>query len=278
MKPKNYKTFEQVFAEIDLAKENNEIIHTELPILDSELDGGFFRKEMIILGAASGVGKSILAAQFSLAAVRQGYKVGYFSLEISNEMIVSRLLGAIGNIKPVKIRMGYLTGAEETVNEVSKTKLLAYNDFFHFYDNFYSLDSIIKEIKLNQFDFVVVDFIQNIMLQGDEYTRLSAAALQFQKLAKETNSCILVCSQMSNAAVKEGSKQVLEYKGSGSIATVCDLGFVITKTEWTPEKMLNNIVLTLKKNRRGISGQNFELEMQLPGGHIKEAKISTIMT
>jgi hypothetical protein len=110
----------------------------------------------------------------------------------------------------------------------------------------------------------VVDFIQNVLTKGkDEYSSMTLAALQFQKIAKKYNCCIVVVSQLSNGAAKNGN---LEYKGSGGIAMVADLGFFIIRKE----NDHNGIYLQLKKNRRGISGMIFDLVFQTPGGKICE--------
>jgi len=142
------------------------------------------------------------------------------------------------------------------------------NENMNFYDDVYEFEKIKKEIIDNKFDFIVVDFIQNVIGKGkDEYSMLSTIALQFQKLAKECNCCILVLSQLSNSANKTG---VVEYKGSGSIATVCDLGFFIERKVDDQNRQLNDeFEISLKKNRRGISGYSFGFKFIQPGGRIQ---------
>lgn len=102
----------------------------------------------------------------------------------------------------------------------------------------------------------------------DEYTRLSYVALEFQKLAKQTNSTILVLSQLSNMVAREKNTAIVEYKGSGSIATVADLGFFIQRGDY--ELNPDQLNLFLRKNRRGISGLEFNLAFTRPGGLIYE--------
>ena len=87
----------------------------------------------------------------------------------------------------------------------------------------------------------------------DEYSRLSLISLRLQKLAKEKNCCILVLSQLSNTIAKNINNSQLEYKGSGSIATVCDLGFFLER-----EFDLDKLILSLRKNRRGVSKMRWE--------------------
>jgi replicative DNA helicase len=110
---------------------------------------------------------------------------------------------------------------------------------------------------------VVVDFIQNVIEKGDEYEKLSKVSLELQKIAKEKNCCIIVLSQLSNNAYKTNA---MEYKGSGSIATVCDLGIFVVRDVETMDKM----ILTVKKNRRGRSNIEVVLQSIYPGGKIVE--------
>ncbi len=128
------------------------------------------------------------------------------------------------------------------------------------------------EILQNKYEFVVIDFIQNIISgQSEEYERLSSVALQLQKLAKETNACIVILSQLSNEAAR---RDAMEYKGSGSILTVCDLGFFLKREAPIQGKdgfvFDNDVQLILRKNRRGISGKTFEFRFSQPGGALSE--------
>lgn len=260
----------EVIEKIELNKADQEFLPTGFKTLDRFLDGGFLRKELIVLGGFTGVGKSFFAGQIFYSIARSGFKTGYFSLEISNEMVVSRLIGAISNIKPTRIMTGYLDKNEFEKKSSARGKLLASEDYMEFYDDLYGLDEIKKKILEDGLEFVIVDFVQNIFVKGmnEEYTRLNHITLDLQKFAKENNCCIVILSQLSNQKGREGSKGNIEYKGSGSIATVCDLGFFIERAEITGDK--NYVNLVLKKNRRGISGMVFEFEFKHPGGWISE--------
>lgn len=266
-----------IIQSIEENKKNLEFLPTGFSILDKQLDGGFMKKELVILGAFTGIGKSIFGGQLLYQVAKAGFKTAYFSLEISNEMIVSRLIGQIANIKPTRIMAGLLDVDEFDAKAQAKAKITAYNDNMFFTDELYLMGEIDKAIKEGGYEFVVIDFIQNIQLANnmDEYARLSFLSIQLQKLAKETNCCIMVLSQLSNKVGREGSK-IIEYKGSGAIAMVADLGFILRREEI---QSLNEnkqpigrqmVRLELMKNRRGISGQNFNYNFIHPGGLLEE--------
>lgn len=258
----------EIISKIDESKKDLEFLKTGFTNLDIALDGGFMKKEFIVLGGSTGIGKSYISGQLQYNIACQGFNTAYFSLEISNEMVVSRLLGSIANIKSTQIITGKLRPEDQQKRINAKAKLLSVEDFMTFYDDMYEFDEICAEIKKNKFDFVIIDFIQNVYIKGmDEFAKLTYVSLYLQKLAKEMNCCVLVLSQLSNSVSREGNGSTLEYKGSGAIATACDLGFFVVRPdiELAPDRL----DLMLRKNRRGTSGIKFEFTFTSPGGWIK---------
>lgn len=263
-----------VLQRIKDSQKEHEVMPTGFGKLDGVLDGGFFKKELVVIGAPPGSGKSQLAGQILLTIAEQGFKTAYFSLEISNEMVLSRMLGVKCGIKPSVLCYGGLSNQEIELKLKAEASIISLGDLINFHDDKYLLSELMKEIKTNDFEFVVIDFAQNIMDHAlDEYSRTSKVAIEFQKLAKEKDCGILVLSQLSNTAAKEGNRSKnLEYKGSGSLAMVCDLGFLLERNEVPDSDYDPNdgTILTLKKNRRGVSGLTLYLGYQYPGGLIYE--------
>lgn len=257
------RTIDEIIQQIEDEKGKIEFLPTGFPKLDEMLDGGFMRKELVILGGFTGLGKSYVAGQLLWNIATAGYRTAYLSLEISDTMVVSRLVGSLSNIKPTRIIKGFLTAQEKELADNAKAEVIAYSKLIDIYDDVYDLDKIEKIIREGKYHFVVVDFIQNVISRGDEYERMSAVSLRLQQMAKESSSCVLALSQLSNSAAK--TKDV-EYKGSGSIAMVADLGFFLARDE-------NGMVkLYLRKNRRGFSGCEFNLQFDMPGGRIHEVE------
>jgi len=250
-----------------------EFIPTGFPKMDKELDGGFLRQELVVIGGPTGSGKSFLASQLVLNIAEAGFKCLYLSLEISNRTIVSRMLGSLSALKPARIVGGLLTKKEYQRKLDAEAELLSREGFINIYDDVYELDKIIGIIKKIKADFIIIDFIQNIISIGErEYERMSNTALKLQRLAKQTNSCVLVLSQLSNLVSREkGKSPVLEFKGAGTIAQVADLGFWLWQEE-VEDFNQREVILTLalRKNRRGFSLRPFILGMRFPGGEIYE--------
>lgn len=253
----------QIIDNINTKKPEDFVLPTGFKELDNFLDGGFYRKELIVIGAQTGAGKSLLSAQIFLNISREYFNTAYFSLEISNEMIISRLIGQLANIKPSKIMRGFLTPDEQKRKTDAEFKLRVYEDNINCYDNFYKLKDIEKEIIENKYEFIVVDFIQNVIAeQKDEYSNLTLISLELQRIAKENNCCILIVSQLSNMALRSG---YTEYKGSGAIAMVADLGFFLLRNMGEDDLDKDKFILKLAKNRRGSSGFKFGFQIVTDG-------------
>src|SRR3990167_10979438 len=106
------KKASEIIEEIHQAKAEIEFLPTGFRKLDEFLDGGFMRKELIILGGYTGLGKSFFAGTLFYNIAKAGFDSAYFSLEISNAMVLSRLVGAQTNIKPTRLIAGFLTPDE----------------------------------------------------------------------------------------------------------------------------------------------------------------------
>lgn len=259
---------EQLFAN----KGKDICLPTGFYYFDKFLDGGLFRKELIVIGGGSGTGKSYIAGTIFRNIASQGYKSAYFSLEISNAMVSARFIAQDTGIKFSRILYGSLTPDEDTKVNESKISLQVWEDQMDFYDDIYEYDKLEAEIKNNKYDFVVIDFIQNIIGKGkDEYSVLSSISLRLQKLAKECNCCILALSQLSNSVNRSGG-DIAEFKGSSSIMNVCDLGIFILRKTNSQSLVNDEFVLKIIKNRRGISGLEFNFKFLQPGGKIIEIK------
>lgn len=262
----------EIIARIKRDRETIEFIPTGFQILDRELDGGFLRKELVILGAFTGIGKSIFGGQILYQIAQKGFSTAYFSLEISNGMILSRLIGQHSNIKPTRIIAGLLTPQEYENKVRVEAEIMAHDELMEFYDDKYLFKDLIAEIKKNKYEFIVIDFIQNIQLENnmDEYTRLTFISIQLQKIAKENDCCIMILSQLSNKVARDGAKS-LEFKGSGAIAMVADLALILRREESVGmDGDKQHVKLELMKNRRGISGKQFLFSFLHPGGKIYE--------
>ena len=81
----------------------------------------------------------------------------------------------------------------------------------------------------------------------------------------------MALSQLSNSVNRSGG-EIAEFKGSSSIMNVCDLGIFILRKTNSQSLVNDEFVLKIIKNRRGISGLEFNFKFLQPGGKIIEIK------
>lgn len=262
----------EIIKAINEQSKDVELLPTGFPRIDAFLDGGLMRKELVVIGAGTGIGKSYVSGQIQLNLARAGFKTACYSLEISNEMVVARMIGGIANVKPAKITTGNISVSEREEIVKAQATIAAHEKYLNFEDNVYEFEELKKAITDAKYDFIIVDFLQNIEVERilDENSQLKKVSRDLQKLAKSQDACILALSQLSNKMASEKAEKVTsaEFRGSGSIAHACDLGFILERGTPTPRS--NPLLLHLKKNRRGASGVTFDLEFQYPGGKIYE--------
>ena len=88
----NVLNYLDTFNEMIKDKENNKPLSTGIKQLDEALEGGFYKKNLVILGAISSLGKTTLALQLGDNIARGGKDVLIFSLEMSKEELIAKSL------------------------------------------------------------------------------------------------------------------------------------------------------------------------------------------
>lgn len=248
---------------------------TGYPKLDESIDG--LREGHIwILGGYTNAGKSTSALNIVSNLIKENKRVIFYSLEMSSNDIISKLLGIM-----LKVHGGsLLKGKEHQELENSLLKIIDSNLSIHT-DKFELQDiifSMTKE-KLSGADLFIVDFVQNVTLKGSkgEYETTTTTAIDFQRTARKLSTPIILLSQISNDGAKNQMDGVMYFKGSGALGAVADLAIEVKVAEEKNEefyaKMKNgddvHITWTIKKNRHGATGS---IDMSFNGrtGFIKE--------
>ena len=88
----NVLNYLNVFNDMIKDNENNKPLSTGIKSLDEALEGGFYKKNLVILGAISSLGKTTLALQIADNVARGGKDVLIFSLEMSKEELIAKSL------------------------------------------------------------------------------------------------------------------------------------------------------------------------------------------
>lgn len=223
--------------------------------LDNAL-AGMQRSNLLILAARPGMGKTALAlniAQF--AAVERKIPVGFFSLEMSREELVDRLLVSQANIDAWKLKTGRL-GEDEFTRLSDAMGVLA--DAPLFIDDTPALTVMEMRTKARRLmaehgmELVVVDYLQlihgrNLENRVQEVTEISQG---LKNLARELKVPVLALSQLSRAVEHRGSRQpqLADLRESGAIEQDADVVMFLYRED---EEDLENIKLQIAKHRNG---------------------------
>ena len=257
----------QVYDHVEYAtRHQGEIlgIPTGFQALDTLLTG-FQRSDMIILAARPSVGKTSLALTMALHAARKHHqRVAFFSLEMSAEQVVQRLISAETGIESQRLRKGEIA-EEEWSRFVRAAGVLAETLFY--VDDTPGLSALELRTKARRLhaeagiDLLVVDYLQ--LMRGDyrsenRVQEISAISRALKALARELNVPILALSQLSRSVESRADKkpQLSDLRESGALEQDADVVIFIYRDELynenTERKNIADIIVA--KHRNGPTG------------------------
>jgi len=230
-----------------------------------KLLGGLQRSDLIIVASRPGVGKtSLLLAMALTAARRYKQRVAVFSLEMSCEQLVQRLMSSETGIDSQRLRLGDLQESEwprfvEAAGRLSDTML--------FVDDTPSISALQLRTKARRLhaeyglDLIMVDYLQ--LMSGDvrvenRVQEISYISRALKGLARELNLPVVAASQLSRAVELRGDKKPIlsDLRESGSIEQDADVVMFIYRDEmYNPDSELKNIAdIIVAKHRHGPTG------------------------
>lgn len=208
---------------------------------------GFMPGHLFVIGGYTSVGKSTFLAQLAVDVCEQGKGVCIFSCEDSRQEKMIKIISNLSNVAQRKLITNNIQGYESRITEaeerIKKFKLFIY-------DNINTVEEIrlkIKKHKLQEkVDVVFLDYIQNLSGSPNLYERMSHAILSLWNAGKELGVTMVILSQVSNEAMREGSG-IIGLKGAGELASCADVILWLSRTKGEgKERHLN---CEIKKNR-----------------------------
>ncbi len=201
-----------------------------------ELLGGLQRSDLVILAARPAVGKTSLALNIARnAAIEQKACVALFSLEMSRDTVVQRLLSSEAKVDSKDVRLGHFTEREERrimdASGVLSEAPLYIDDAPQ--QRVMDIGSKAKRLHRERgIDLVIIDYLQLIQGDGKNEPRvqeMSNITRSIKGLARELNAPVLAVSQLSRAVEWRASHrpQLSDLRESGSIEQDADVVFFI---------------------------------------------------
>jgi len=235
-----------------------------------ELTGGLHEGELIILAGRPSTGKTALAlniAQHAATHASLRKTVAVFSLEMSQESLLTRMVCAAARVDQQKFRAGYLNKEERRRLQMAASELV---DAPLFVDdsagiNLMDIHAKLRRLKAEHgLDLVVVDYLQLMSGRGRFENRtqeVSHLSRGLKLLAKELSVPMLVLSQLSRAPETrpgEHIPQLSDLRESGSIEQDADLvAFIYREELYKPDREdLRGVAqLIIGKQRNGPIGR-----------------------
>jgi len=218
---------------------------------------GLQRSNLIILAARPGVGKTSLAINIAQnLAVKYKRPVGFFSLEMSREELVDRLLVSQADIDAWRLKTGKLseddfTKLSNAMGELAEAPL--------FIDDTPALSILEMRTKARRLqvevgvELLVVDYLQlaHARRLENRVQEVSEISQGLKNLARELKVPVLALSQLSRAVEQRGGQkrpQLADLRESGSIEQDADVVMFLWREE---EDNIENINLDIAKHRNG---------------------------
>lgn len=242
-------------------------VPTGFTMLDRLL-GGLQKSDLIILAGRPGMGKTSFALSIAQnAAKRYDARVAVFSLEMSSEQLVQRLLSMETAIDSHRLRLGAVEEDEwpillEAANSLSNTKI--------FIDD--TPAASITDIRTKSrrlyaehgLDMILIDYMQLMTGPGgsgrndNRQQEISFISRSLKALARELNVPVIALSQLSRAVEGRSDKKPMlsDLRESGSIEQDADLVMFIYREDYYQEDSdKQNIAdVLVAKHRHGSTG------------------------
>lgn len=235
--------------------------------LDDKLSG-FQKSDLIILAARPSIGKTALALDIARqAATKHNIPVGIFSLEMSAQQLVDRMLAAEAQVDSWKLRTGRLSTDEEFSRLRDGLERLAKAPIYiddQPGNNILKMRSVARRLKSeHNLGLIIVDYLQ-LMLPVS--TRNSDSMVQqiteisrsLKNMARELDVPVLALSQLSRAVEQRGGKPRLsDLRDSGSIEQDADVVmFIHREDKYKEDSARPNIAeILIEKHRNGPTGK-----------------------
>ncbi len=239
-------------------------VGTGFPDLDNCLSG-LQKSDLVIIGARPSLGKTTFALDIARhAAIREGFPVGIFSLEMSREQVIDRLIAAESQVPLWKLRTGRLQDdmdfqmVQAGLDVLSKAPIYI-DDAAS--PTILQMKSMARRLQMEHgLGLIVVDYLQLIQprIGGDNtVAQITEISRGLKALARELNVPVLALSQLSREVDKREVKvpRLSDLRDSGSIEQDADVVMFIyrkdrDKLNPDPDEM-NSAEIIVAKHRNG---------------------------
>ncbi len=233
--------------------------------LDNKL-AGLQKSDLIILAARPSMGKTSLALDIARQVACEHKKtVGIFSLEMSTQQLVDRLIASESRVDAWRLRTGRLSVDEEFTKIRDALDRLAVAPLFiddEPSNNIIKMKAVARKLKLeHNLELIIVDYLQLMIPRKDSDSlvqQVTELSRSLKAMARELEVPVLALSQLNRAVETRGGKPRLsDLRDSGSIEQDADVVLFIHRedkmNEASERKNIADIIIA--KHRNGPTGE-----------------------
>ena len=241
-------------------------LSTGLSAVDRKING-LNKSDLLLLAARPGMGKTSMALNVALSAAKaSGKTVAIFSLEMSKEQLVTRLLANEGLIENTRLATGNLR--ESDWEKIAQAASVLNQTNIRIDDNplLTVADMNAKCRRLENLGLVVIDYLQLMTSAGgkgysgeNRQQAVSDISRMLKIMAKELQVPVLCLSQLSRANEKRDNKRPMlsDLRESGAIEQDADIVMFLYRDDYYNEdsEKHNIAECIVAKNRHGETGK-----------------------
>ena len=257
-----------VFEKIEEASHTRGSI-TGLPTGFTRLDhqlSGLQPSDMILIAARPSVGKTAFVLNITEnIAIKHNHAVAIFSLEMSSEQLINRILSQNSMVSSQKIRVGDLTD-NEWANIVESANIIGNSNIIIDDTPGISIGEMrskCRKFKLEKdIKLVIVDYLQLMTTNGRSSSReqeIAEISRTLKGIARELNVPVIALSQLNRASeTREDKKPIMaDLRESGSIEQDADVVMLLSRfyDKETKTEDRNRIIVNVAKQRNGPVGE-----------------------
>lgn len=231
-----------------------------------KMTAGLHGSELIIVGARPSMGKTAFALNLSSNVARENEKatVAIFSLEMSAQQLVMRLLSSESRINSERLRSGNLNSEEFNRLTIGANKLASMNILIDDSPGITIGEIRSKCRRMKQehgLDMVMIDYLQLIHANikvGNRQEEVSFISRNLKALARELDVPVIALSQLSRAVESRPDKRPMmsDIRESGSIEQDADIVAFLYREDYYDKETDNKdtIEIIIGKQRNGPVG------------------------
>ena len=238
----------------------------------SDLDNilaGLQKSDLVILASRPSIGKTTLALDFARhIAIKENIPVGIFSLEMSSDQLIDRMIAAESGVDLWRLRTGRLrdSGDNNDFQLIGEAMGVLSEAPIYIDDaasaNIMEMRTMARRLQSeHKLGLIIIDYLQLMEGRGSEnrVQEISEISRSLKNLAREINTPVLALSQLSRA-VESRSPQIpklSDLRESGSIEQDADVVlFLYREDREKPDTPNKNIVeVIVSKHRNGPLGR-----------------------